>query len=74
MDGPSLTVHGYTAKPTSWADQFAGRFIDDLKVVKEETEKNIQAITGATITSNAVVRAARDAISTLDAVLREGSQ
>jgi electron transport complex protein RnfG len=61
-------------KPTSWADQFAGRFIDDLKVVKEETEKNIQAITGATITSNAVVRAARDAISTLDAVLREGSQ
>ena len=72
-------------KPTSWAHQFAGKFVDDLKVVKAKTDKNIQAITGATIkniqaitgatiTSNAVVKAARDAISTLDSVLREGSK
>ena len=34
--------------------QFAGKSIDDLVVVKTPTDKNIQALTGATITSRAV--------------------
>ena len=35
-------------------NQFVGKTIDNLVVVKKETEKEIQAITGATISSRAV--------------------
>ncbi len=40
--------------------QYAGKNISDLKVVKEKTDKYIEAISGATITSRAVTRAVRE--------------
>ena len=40
--------------------QYAGKSITDLKVVKEKTDKYIEAISGATITSRAVTRAVRE--------------
>jgi RnfABCDGE-type electron transport complex G subunit len=54
-----------TGKPTCWTDQFAGKDIEGLTVVKGKTKedttgKEVAAITGATITSKAVVRAACD--------------
>ena len=61
-------------RPTSWADQFAGKNVEDLVVVKEKTDKHIEAITGATITSDAVVKAARNAITTLSSVLQKESE
>ena len=61
-------------KPKSWVDQFTDKSVDNLKVVKEKTDEHIEAITGATITSNAVVQAARSAISTLSSVLKEESE
>jgi electron transport complex protein RnfG len=40
--------------------QFAGKTLDQLVVVKQPTTKNIEAISGATITSDAVVKAVRE--------------
>lgn len=40
--------------------QFKGKKIDDLIVVKTPTEKNIQAITGATISSEALTDSVRE--------------
>ncbi len=42
--------------------QFAGKTLDQLIVVKEETDTNIQAITAATITSKAVTDAVQMAV------------
>ncbi|WP_425060611.1 Na(+)-translocating ferredoxin:NAD(+) oxidoreductase complex subunit G [Sporomusa carbonis] len=41
--------------------QFAGKTPNDLEVVKVPTDKNIQALTGATITSRAVTKGIREA-------------
>jgi electron transport complex protein RnfG len=41
--------------------QFAGKTAQDLEVVKVPTDKNIQALTGATITSRAVTGGVREA-------------
>ncbi len=46
--------------------QFAGKAAQDMEVVKVPTDKNIQALTGATITSRAVtggIREAADAVA-----------
>jgi electron transport complex protein RnfG len=57
-------------KPQCWTDQFAGKEIEGLKVVKEKNDKDIVAITGATITSKAVFNAAcNDAMKNLREVL-----
>jgi electron transport complex protein RnfG len=47
-------------------NQFAGKTAQDMEVVKVPTDKNIQALTGATITSRAVtggIREAADAVA-----------
>lgn len=57
-------------KPKCWTDQFEGKEIEGLKIVKEDNNKDIVAITGATITSKAVLNAAtNDAIKKLKEVL-----
>jgi len=40
--------------------QYSGKPISDLKVVKEKTDKYIESISGATITSRAVTKAVRE--------------
>lgn len=48
---------------TPWFQaQFAGKTARDLILVKESTDKNIESITGATITSQAVTKAVRDSV------------
>ena len=47
--------------------QFAGKAAADLEVVKVPTDKNIQALTGATITSRAVTKGIRDAVDAVAA-------
>ncbi len=42
--------------------QFTGKVLEDLKVVVGPTDKNIEAITGATITSKAVTKAVRESL------------
>jgi electron transport complex protein RnfG len=42
--------------------QFAGKTLDQLVVVKQKTDTNIEAISGATITSDAVVKAVREPV------------
>jgi electron transport complex protein RnfG len=52
---------------TPWFQyQFIGKTYEDIVLVRGETEENIQGITGATISSKAVVEAVRDAIEDLD--------
>lgn len=43
-------------------EQFTGKMLKNLKVVTGKTDTEIQALTGATITSKAVTKAVRDSI------------
>lgn len=52
-------------------DQFAGKGVDNLVVVKHETDTDIQAISGATISSRAVTRGVKDAVEKLREVREE---
>ena len=62
-----MVVERLRAERTPWFQlQFKGKRYEDLVVVKEKTEKNIQAITGATISSRAVVEGVKDAIKKLE--------
>ncbi len=54
--------------------QFAGKKLDQLKVVKEKTTENIEAISGATITSDAVTRAVREPIEAFLALQKQQTQ
>ena len=47
-------------------DQFVGKGKDQMKVIKGETEDNIQAITGATISTRAVTNGVKDALELLE--------
>jgi electron transport complex protein RnfG len=47
--------------------QFAGKTPNDLEVVKVPTDKNIQALTGATITSRAVTKGVKEAVEAVTA-------
>ncbi len=47
-------------------DQFVGKGRDQMVVIKGETEDNIQAITGATISSRAVTNGVKDALELLE--------
>jgi len=50
----------------SWfKEQFKGKGVDNLVVIKGETDSNIQAISGATISSRAVTKGTKDAVDTL---------
>lgn len=52
---------GDKAAEPKFSKQFAGKSPQDLEVVKTPTDKNIQALTGATITSRAVTKGIREA-------------
>ncbi|MBI5694477.1 MAG: RnfABCDGE type electron transport complex subunit G [Nitrospirae bacterium] len=52
--------------------QFTGKGVDNLVVVKQETDTDIQAISGATISSRAVTLGVKDAVVKLREV-REGA-
>ena len=43
-------------------EQFTGKILKDLKVITGKTDTEIQALTGATITSKAVTKAVRESI------------
>lgn len=47
--------------------QFNNKVAGDLEVVKVPTEKNIQALTGATITSRAVTKGVKEAVEAVTA-------
>lgn len=53
LETPGL---GDKAAEPKFRKQFAGKLPQDLEVVKVPTDKNIQALTGATITSRAVTK------------------
>lgn len=54
---------GSNALKASFRDQFEGKTSKDLTVVKDKTnKKNIQAMTGATITSTAVTKGVKAAV------------
>jgi electron transport complex protein RnfG len=46
-------------------DQFKGKSLKQLVLIKGETKENIQAITGATISSRAVTNGVKDAVQML---------
>lgn len=48
-------------------NQFAGKEAKDMEVVKVPTDKNIQAMTGATISSRAVTKAIKEAVENVAA-------
>lgn len=52
---------GDRAAQPQFRQQFAGKMPDQLEVVKTPTDKNIQALTGATITSRAVTQGIKQA-------------
>jgi electron transport complex protein RnfG len=58
---------GDNASKPKFSDQFIGKKAEDLEVVKVPTEKNIQALTGATITSRAVTKGIREAVEEVTA-------
>jgi electron transport complex protein RnfG len=49
----------------SFLDQFKGKPLSQIVLIKGETKENIQAITGATISSRGVTNGIKDAVQTL---------
>jgi electron transport complex protein RnfG len=49
----------------SFLDQFKGKSLDQIVLIKGETKDNIQAISGATISSRGVTNGIKDAVQTL---------
>ncbi len=49
----------------SFLDQFKGKSLSQLVLIKGETKENIQAISGATISSRGVTNGVKDAVQTL---------
>lgn len=58
---------GDKAGEPKFSKQFIGKKAEDLEVVKVPTDKNIQALTGATITSRAVTKGIREAVEQVTA-------
>jgi electron transport complex protein RnfG len=50
---------------TLFLDQFKGKALSQIVLLKTETKENIQAISGATISSRAVTNGVKDAVQTL---------
>ncbi|VBB07853.1 electron transport complex subunit rnfg/rsxg [Lucifera butyrica] len=53
---------GANATQPKFSHQFIGKTAEQLEVVKVPTDKNIQAMTGATITSRAVTKGIKEAV------------
>ncbi len=49
----------------TFLDQFKGKSLDKIVLIKGETKENIQAISGATISSRGVTNGIKDAVQTL---------
>lgn len=58
---------GDKADKPAFRQRFAGKKLEDLEVVKVPSDKNIQAITGATITSRAVTKGIKEAVAEVTA-------
>lgn len=75
----SINILGHAETPglgdgveaPQWRNQFIGKGLDNMQVVKTTGTDKIQAISGATISSRAVVNAERDALSYLSKVLQK---
>lgn len=65
---------GDKASKPQFIKQFEGKEYEALRVVKVPTQDNIQALTGATITSIAVTNAVRYAMEDLDEYLSAGTE
>lgn len=62
---------GDEVEKPQWRNQFIGKSLDNMQVVKTQGTDKIQAVSGATISSRAVVNAERDALSYLIKVLQK---
>ena len=58
---------GDKAEKPAFRKQFAGKTAENLEVVKVPSDKNIQALTGATITSRAVTKGIKEAVEEVTA-------
>ena len=56
---------GDQVEEKSFLGQFTGKALNQIVLVKTETKENIQAISGATISSRAVTNGVKDAVLTL---------
>lgn len=56
---------GDQVEEKSFIEQFRGKSLPQIKLIKGETKENIQAISGATISSRAVTNGVKDAAQTL---------
>jgi Na+-translocating ferredoxin:NAD+ oxidoreductase subunit G len=64
---------GENAKNASFMNQFAGKTSEQLVVTKDTSKTdNIQAMTGATITSKAVTKGVKEAVDRVNAFVGEG--
>lgn len=65
---------GDKASKPAFSDQFAGKTIDNLKVTKDPSDKeDIQAISGATISSKAVTLAVKNAVDEVSKLAKGGN-
>ena len=84
---PSYTVtgievlgHGETPglgdqiETPAFKGQFKGKGVDGLNVVKHETDTEIQAISGATISSRGVTKGVRDCVEALKREIGDGGK
>ena len=60
--GSQISEVKYGQTEAAFLSQFKGKMLDDIKLIKGETKSNIQAITGATVSSRAVVDAVRQGV------------
>lgn len=58
---------GDKAEKPDFRKRFAGKAAENLEVVKVPSDKNIQALTGATITSRAVTKGIKEAVEEVNA-------
>jgi electron transport complex protein RnfG len=58
---------GDKAGDDKFRKRFSGKVAEDLEVVKVPSDKNIQALTGATITSRAVTKGIKEAVEAVAA-------
>ena len=56
---------GDQVEDKSFLDQFKGKSLDQIKLVKGETKENIQAVSGATYSSRGVTNGVKDAVQML---------
>ena len=56
---------GDQVEDKSFLDQFKGKSLDQIKLVKVETKENIQAVSGATYSSRGVTKGVKDAAQVL---------